>query len=116
VEIEARFIPSVRKYAVTLDGVTEDIDYGSLLTKPADPTKESDEGYDYTFDNWYIKGTDTVWNFETDKVSGEVEIEARFNATARIYAINFGVVSDSINFGSEIFSAYEFTEEDMASM
>ncbi len=116
VVIEPRFDEQVRKYDITIDGQLQKVEYGALIEKPADPTKETTESTIYTFDNWYIKGTDTVWNFESDKVVGDVEIEARFNEATREYAITFVMEDKEIAIGGKTYLAYEFSEDETASM
>ena len=54
---------------------------GSRLAAPRAPTKESDDLHDYVFDGWYFEGA--KWNFETDIVLGDMELEARFVPTER---------------------------------
>ena len=47
---------------------------GSLLTKPEDPTRSR-----YDFQGWYLETTcETVWNFESDKVSGNMRLYAKW--------------------------------------
>ena len=47
---------------------------GSLLTKPEDPTRSR-----YDFQGWYLETTcETVWNFESDKVSGNMRLFAKW--------------------------------------
>lgn len=88
---------------VVLNGVTQTVEIGSLLDEPTQPTKDSTVSEVYTFDGWYIKGTNTKWNFATDTVTGNVEIEARFTTSARMYTVKVGdsaVVS--MAYGSKI--------------
>ena len=67
----------------TVDGVAKRVNLGTKLEKPADPTKEETASHTYAFDGWYIKGTDTKWDFENDVVNADVEIEARFIETEK---------------------------------
>ncbi|MBQ4052991.1 MAG: InlB B-repeat-containing protein, partial [Clostridia bacterium] len=50
---------------------------GNTIAKPANPTKEMTATAIYTFDNWYIQDTDTVFDF-TAVITEDVQIEARF--------------------------------------
>ena len=69
---------------VTIDGVAQEgLVYGDKVAKPEDPTKE-EAGYTCTFDNWYVVGTDTVYDFET-VLEKDVAIESRFNKEAIEY-------------------------------
>ncbi len=73
---------TVKKYTVKIgDGAPEEIEYGAKLTKPADPVKAEDEEYTYTFKGWY--NGETEWNFETDTVTGNVTLVAKFNSVRK---------------------------------
>ena len=74
---------TVKKYTVTIgDGTPEEVEYGEKLTKPAtDPVKAEDEEYTYTFKGWY--NGETEWNFETDIVTGNVTLVAKFNSVRK---------------------------------
>ena len=73
---------------VTIDGVAQEgLVYGDKVVKPEDPTKEV-AGYTCTFDNWYVAGTDTVYDFEAN-LEADVAIESRFNQVAIEYTITF---------------------------
>ena len=74
---------TVKKYTVTIgDGTPEEVEYGEKLTKPAtDPVKAEDEEYTYTFKGWY--NGETEWNFETDTVTGNVTLVAKFNSVRK---------------------------------
>ncbi len=116
VVIEPRFDDQVRKYDVIIDGQLQKVEYNTLIEKPADPTRESTETTVYTFDNWYIKETDTVWNFESDKVVCDVEIEARYVESVREYDITFVMEDKEIAIGGKTYLAYDFSEDEIASM
>lgn len=86
--------------------------YGSKLTKPADPTKDMTAAKIYTFDGWY--NGETKWNFETDTVTSNVTLVAKFNETARKYTVTItfvGLEKDEVTLQVEYngrvdFSAY----------
>ena len=59
---------------------------GEKLVKPADPTKQEDGSYEYTFEAWYWG--DYEWNFETDTVSGNMTLTAKWDAE-RVYTNPF---------------------------
>ena len=50
--------------------------YGEKIEKPSDPTKPNDSKYEYSFDGWYLG--DCAWNFETDTVSGDITLTAKW--------------------------------------
>ena len=73
---------------VTIDGVAQEgLVYGDKVAKPEDPTKE-EAGYTYTFVNWYVVGTDNVYDFEA-ALEADVAIESRFTKEAIEYTVTF---------------------------
>lgn len=74
------------KYKVTFDGENEtSVAYGEKIQKPADPTKEATVSTVYTFDGWY--NGETKWNFETDTISGDVALVAKYTESDRKYNV-----------------------------
>jgi len=73
-------------YTVSFDGAngsevaTETVEEGETLEEPTAPTKAY-----YTFDGWY--NGETKWNFETDKVTANVTLTAKW--TAKVYTVKF---------------------------
>ena len=55
--------------------------YGTKIEKPADPEKEEDEEYTYTFKGWF--NGETEWNFETDVVTENVTLVAKFDSVKK---------------------------------
>ena len=49
---------------------------GGKIEKPANPTRPNDSRYEYSFDGWYLG--DCVWNFETDTVSEDITLTAKW--------------------------------------
>ena len=74
---------TVNKYSVTIgDNAPVDIEYGTMLKKPeTDPVKEEDDEYTYTFKGWY--NGETEWNFETDVVTENVTLVAKFDSVKK---------------------------------
>ncbi|MDE7107029.1 MAG: InlB B-repeat-containing protein, partial [Clostridiales bacterium] len=67
-------------YTVTFDAKggseveAQDVDYGTTVSKPADPTK-----YGYIFGGWYKDENCTVeWNFDSDKVTSVTTLYAKW--------------------------------------
>lgn len=65
------------------DAAAVKYNYGTKITAPEDPTKTKD-GYTVTFDGWY--NGETKWNFETDTVTSNVTLVAKFNETINTYS------------------------------
>lgn len=109
----ARFNDSAREYDVKFgEADAAKVAYGSKLTRPADPTKDMTADKVYTFDGWYVG--DTKWDFDDDTVKGDVTLVAKFNETARKYAVTItfvGLEKDEVVLqveynGTVDFSAY----------
>ena len=54
---------------------------GKTVVKPTNPTKASDENYDYTFAGWFYKGEE--FNFDTP-ITEAIELVAQWTATERL--------------------------------
>ena len=98
----ANFTETIRKYTVKIgDGEATEAEYGSLLEKPeTDPTKEPTVSTVYTFDGWY--NGEAKWNFETDTVTCNVTLVAKFNETKRVYKVTVDGVTKDYEFGAKI--------------
>ena len=98
----ADFTETIRKYAVKIgDGEATEVEYGSLLEKPeTDPTKEPTVSTVYTFDGWY--NGEAKWNFETDTVTGDVTLVAKFDEVKRVYKVTVDGVTKDYEFGAKI--------------
>ncbi len=97
------------KYTVTFDvdggapaPEAQKVENGNKVSKPAtDPTKEG-----YTFANWFNRDGDAAWNFDTDTVSKNTELYAKW--TIKTFTVRFDakdgtpVPSDqSVNYGNK---------------
>ncbi|SHE69793.1 InlB B-repeat-containing protein [Alkalibacter saccharofermentans] len=79
---------STNSYTVSFDAdggtpepVDQALDFGSLVSEPADPVKTG-----YTFDGWY--NGEAPWDFETDRVAAEdITLTARY--TLNEYTVTF---------------------------
>lgn len=78
-----------------LYGETLTVNAGEKITKPADPTREADEDYTYTFAGWYENGAETPWNFDTDVVNKDLDLFAEFDEIARAYDLIVYVLGGS---------------------
>ena len=78
-----------------LYGETLTVNAGEKIAKPADPTREADEDYTYTFAGWYENGAETAWNFETDVVNKDLDLFAEFEEVARAYDLIVYVLGGS---------------------
>ena len=83
--LTAEFAETLNKYKVTFkngDEVLkeEQVEYGTVPTAPATPTKAADAQYTYTF-----KG----WDKEIAAVTGEVVYNAEFTETLNTYKVTF---------------------------
>ena len=78
------------KYTVTFDADggapapdAQKVEHGKKVSKPAtDPTKEG-----YTFANWFNKDTDTLWDFDTNTVSKNITLYAKW--TIKTFTVRF---------------------------
>lgn len=82
ISLVAKFEASLLTCRVTFsDGVpAQDVNFGEKATKPADPTKASDDEYDYTFDGWYLGNS--KWDFDTT-ITEDISLTAKFTATEK---------------------------------
>ena len=68
--------------------------HGNKATRPTDPTKDSTETENYTFDNWYTStdgGTslsDTSFDFDT-AITKDITLYAKWTATAITHTVTF---------------------------
>ncbi len=86
--------------------VSEIVKSGGKITKPADPSKEG-----YTFAGWLYG--DVFWNFETDTVSSDITLKAKFEKNS--YTITFtngdSVSEVNISHGAKITEPEKPTRE-----
>ena len=90
----AHYTSVTRKYDVkfmdgeTQIGATQNVEYGTIATKPADPQKAETAEKTYTFDGWYTaaEGGAKVTDFT---VTGTVTYYAHYTYTIRSYTIRF---------------------------
>ena len=73
---------TIKKFDVKIgDAEAVKYNYGTKIERPADPEKEEDEEYTYTFKGWY--NGETEWNFETDVVTENVTLVAKFDSVKK---------------------------------
>lgn len=90
VTLTAKFTETVRKYNVIIgDEAAVQMDYGSKLVEPTDPSKDMTVSTVYTFDCW-VGADGSEWDFENDTVQGDVTLTAKFTETVRKYNVIIG--------------------------
>ena len=88
---------TVEKFTVTFNsnGGTavspiSNVELGSKITAPTAPTKAEDAGATYTFDAWYKDSAlTTKFNFDTDTITADTTLYAKYNATAKKFVVTF---------------------------
>ncbi len=107
VTFTATYTPEVRSYKVVFndyDGSeisSSSVKYGSVITLPAQPVRDSDQKYDYTFAGWggYTDGM---------TVNGNVTFTAKYDGSLRSYTVKFQnydgseVSSETLEYGKSI--------------
>ena len=63
--------------------------YGSLIPAQTAPKKDNDAQYTYSFKGWRVNGEDRYWNFDTDKVTGNITLTPVFEKTVNTYIVIF---------------------------
>ena len=84
---------------VTFDGQVVTAYVGMAIPAdvvPANPTKENDESYTYTFDGWY--NGETKWNIDSDVVAGDMALVSKFMQELREYTVTF--IADGATVGT----------------
>ena len=108
----ANFDKTVNQYTYTflmddgetvIESATED--YGFVVTKPADPSKDETVQYTYTFDHWETLDGEAYVDYQ--ELHGDVTYIAVFSATTRKYTYTFynGNVaheSDLLEYGTSL--------------
>ena len=91
------------EHTVTFDGQNPvSVGYGFKLVKPADPVREADAAAKYTFLGWYYG--DKEWDFDTDVVTEDMDLQSKWEETKRIYRVTFEGVNDvkKVEYGNVI--------------
>ena len=80
------------------------MEYGNVIPEnliPEAPEKRPTSKKEYTFEGWYLG--DTLWNFETDVVTGDITLVAKYLETVRKYTVTFdGENEQQYEYGSKI--------------
>ncbi|MBE5731744.1 MAG: hypothetical protein E7353_01805 [Clostridiales bacterium] len=63
--------------------------YGSLIPAQTAPKKDNDAQYTYSFKGWKVNGEDRYWNFDSDKVTGNITLTPVFERTVNTYTVIF---------------------------
>lgn len=82
-------------HSVTIDGTVQLVKDGGTATPPTAPEKTG-----YTFDGWYQDGSDTKWNFASDRVTSDITLYAKWTPNSNTaYTVNHW--QQNLNGGSE---------------
>lgn len=89
----------------------QEIDYGGKVTKPEAPTQTG-----YTFAGWYSDANfNTPWNFDTNTVSGNMTLYAKWNINQYTVTFNTNGGSDvdslSVDYGEKVEKPADPTRE-----
>jgi hypothetical protein len=98
---------------VTFDGQVVTAYVGMAIPAdvvPANPTKENDESYTYTFDGWY--NGETKWNIESDVVTGDMALVSKFMQELREYTVTF--IADGATVGTATYTVEDKDIEEPA--
>ena len=90
------------QYTITFEGVdvaSQKVQEGEKAEQPTNPAGyEGEDGYNYVFDGWFVKGTDTAYDFNA-VVNGDVTLVAHYSkGTAVEYTATF--VADGTTVGT----------------
>ena len=104
-DLQSKWEATKRVYRVEFEGKSAGkVEYGEKIPAsmiPADPTKPSNSRYEYTFEGWCVG--DTLWDFETDVVTGDTSFTAKYTETAKLYTVTFdGGNATQYGYGSKI--------------
>ena len=98
---------------VTFDGQVVTAYVGMAIPAdvvPANPTKENDESYTYTFDGWY--NGETKWNIDSDVVAGDMALVSKFTQELREYMVTF--IADGATVGTATYTVEDKDIEEPA--
>ena len=98
---------------VTFDGQVVTAYVGMTIPAdvvPANPTKENDESYTYTFDGWY--NGETKWNIDSDVVAGDMALVSKFMQELREYMVTF--IADGATVGTATYTVEDKDIEEPA--
>lgn len=109
ITINAQWQKADRKYTVTFDArggkfdsgasvISGEYKYEETIKKPANPTKDSDGKFTYTFAGW----DKTV----SEKVTGDVTYNAKWSSTENKYTITFNLNGGSVQVGEQSLTKY----------
>ena len=84
--------PAPTYYNVTINGTVESVEKNELLTEPMPLEDYESNGYLYVFEGWQYtdgEGNTKLWNFETDKVTGNVVLTPKYTQTEIQLGVTF---------------------------
>ena len=116
VSLISLFSESARTYTVTFEkGERLTLTYGSLITAPATPDAPTSENTRYIFDGWYNTATMEKWNFESDTVSGDITLSARFTEEGKS-DLKITLKPSEVTLDGASFPSFSYTKEEYESM
>jgi len=67
----------------------ENVEYGSKITEPTEPSKASDGNYSYSFAGWYKDSSLTEeYDFTKDTITDNITLYAKYNSTPLVIQYN----------------------------
>ena len=104
--LQSKWQETKKVYTVSFDGetATKKVEYGSVIPAdliPEEPQKPATSRKEYTFAGWYLG--DQLWNLETDVITGDTALTAKFTESARLYTVTFdGENEQQYEYGAKI--------------
>ena len=104
--LQSKWQETKKVYTVSFDGetATKKVEYGSVIPAdliPEEPQKSATSRKEYTFAGWYLG--DQLWNLETDVITGDTALTAKFTESARLYTVTFdGENEQRYEYGAKI--------------
>lgn len=110
----SRYAESLKSYLVTFEGgASFKATYGDKVAQeniPAQPIRPSTAEYEFVFEGWAVG--DTLWNFETDVITGVTVFAPKFTEVKRQYKVTFdGANETTYEYGAKVVKPADPTKE-----